>query len=357
MNDVETLKQVLTDAGFSQYEADVYLSVLELKDASVADISEISPVPRSRIYGVLENLTRQGYLETYEEDSLRARINDPSTVIEELSERSQRFSEAAAGIEETWEQPRMRQNNVRVFQSHSGALEAARDQLSAAETIVHLAVSPAELETLQAPLSSLRERDVVVRIVLHEGYQELDDPSELGVPYPDIASEVHFCRSLLPFIVLIDGEQTIFGVQSQHGTEYGTVVDDHILSSILHWYFQIQLWEPWDVVYTDPDAEEMTYISIRELIRDLESIRESGETATVRVEGIETFSGEQATIVGTVDDTIYTESDAVETRPFSQPFLQAAIVVSDESDSYTIGGYGAILEDIRAMRITVLSIG
>lgn len=355
MNDRESLTGILTDAGFSQYEADVYLSVLELSDASASDISEISPVPRSRVYDVLRDLERQGYLETYEQDSLRARISDPSAIVEDLTERSQDFSEAAAGIEETWEKPQVKQSSVRVFQDHDTTIEEARAHLSEADNIVHLAVSPDELTDIQETLEALRERGVIVRIALHEGHNEFDDPSDLSSLYPDVATEVRFCTSLLPFVALINGDTTIFGVQSQRGREYGMVVNDHILSSILHWYFQIQLWEPWDAVYSSSDTSDMMYVSIRELIRDIESVRDAGETVIVRVEGIETLSGDRVTITGPVDDIVYADSRATGDQPFSQPFIQAAIVVNDGTRTYTIGGYGAILEDVRATQITVVS--
>ncbi|MFC7157522.1 TrmB family transcriptional regulator [Halomarina halobia] len=356
MEDRESLKEILTDAGFSKYEAEVYLSVLELTDASVADIAEVSPVPRSRVYDVLRNLKREGYLETYERGSLRARIRDPSAVVETLTERSRDFAEAADGIEETWEQPQITQNSVRVFQEHESVIAHARQQLAEAKNIVHLAVSPDELNAISDSLKTLRERGVVVQIVLHEGSDGFEGPAAFDSLYPDVATEVRFCASLLPFIVLIDGDLTILGVQSQRGREYGMVVKYHVLSSILHWYFQIQLWEPWDVVYSSSEVDEMTYVSIRELIRDLESVRDTGETVTVRVKGIETLTGDRVTITGEVNDIMYVDSNAATDQPFRQPFIQAAIVVTDESRDYTIGGYGAILEDIRATRITILSV-
>lgn len=356
MDDRGSMKKILIDAGFSQYEADIYLSVLELTDASVADISEVSPVPRSRVYDVLRDLEQEGYLETYEQDSLRARIEDPSAVVESLKERSEQFDNAAEGIKERWEQPQIRQSSVRVFQEHEPVVTEARTQLAEADTIVHLAVSADELEAISDILAELRERGIIVRIVLHEGFDGFEEPSQFDSLYPKIATEVRFCTSLLPFVVLIDGDLTIFGVQNQRGSGYGLVVDDHIHSSILHWYFQIQLWEPWDVVYSSSELDELTYVSIRELIRDIESVRDTGETVTVRVEGIEMSSGDRVTITGVVDDIVYMDSDAASDQPFQQPFLQAAIIVSDGSENYTIGGYGAILEDIRATRITVLSV-
>lgn len=356
MNERDKIADVLTEAGFSQYEAEVYLAVLELTDASVADIAEVSSVPRSRVYGVLRDLEDQGMLESYEDEALRARITDPSPVAEELNQKSSRFSEAAADIEDLWEQPPFRQNKVRVFKNHGATLEEAQTRLRDAETIVHLAVSPDELIDLQDTLATLRERDIIVRIVLHEGFQGFDDPTELDVQYSSVATQVRFCRSLLPFLAMIDGGQTIFGVQSRHGNEYGLAIDDHFHSSILHWYFQIQLWEPWDTVYSSAETDETTYISIREFIRDVESVRNSDEEVVVSVEGIETFSGEPVTVTGTLEEIVYTDSEVADGQPFSQLFIQAAIVVSDDSETYTIGGYGAILEDIRAIRISIHSI-
>jgi sugar-specific transcriptional regulator TrmB len=357
MNDRESLREVLTGAGFSKYEADVYLSVLELTDANVADIASGSQVPRSRVYDVLRDLEREGYLETYEQDSLRARIGDPAAVVEELTARSKELSEAAADIEQRWEQPPAAQSNIQVFRDHGTTLDVARSRLSEAETIVHLAVSPDELEALEETLESLHDRGVIVQLVLHGGYETDVDPAELEPVYRDVATEVRFCRSLLPFIALINGDLTILGVQSQRGKEYGMAVNDHILSSILHWYFQIQLWEPWDTVYSSSDLDEMTYVSIRELIRDIESIRDEDETVTVRVEGIDTLSGDRVTITGTVDDIVYTDAQTAGDQTFSSPFIQAAIAVTEGNEKYTIGGYGAILEDVRATRITLLSIG
>ncbi|WP_158228693.1 TrmB family transcriptional regulator [Halorubrum sp. C191] len=356
MNDRDTLKEVLTDADFSQYEAEVYLSVLELGDDSVADIAETSPVPRSRVHGALSDLQRQGVLETYEGDSLRARIDDPSAVAEELARRSERFADAASGIRKTWEQPSVRQQSVQMFQDHDTTIDEAAQRLAEAETVVHLAVSPDELDVLRDTLKQLRDRDVVVRVALHEGYKQFGDPGDLPISYSAVAPEVRLCSSLLPFIALIDGDLSIFGIQSRHGSEYGVVFDDHTLSSILHWYFQIQLWEPWDAVYSSTEIDDLTYISIREFIREIESLRESDDRIVVRVEGIRTVSGEDVTVTGKVEDIVYSESNAATDQPFSHPFIQAAIAVDDGDDTYTIGGYGAILEDVRATRITVLSV-
>ena len=182
------------------------------------------------------------------------------------------------------------------------------------------------------------------------------DSAEAQSLYSTVASEVRFCSSLLPFVALVNGRTTVFGVGTHRTSEYGLVVDDHTLSSILHWYFEIQLWEPWETIHTVTADDDMTYVSIRELIRDIEALRSPETAVMVRVEGIATHTGEQISITGTVETFIDSDTYDSENDSLTQPFIQAAIAVDDGETTYTVGGYGAILEDIRAIETTVVSI-
>ena len=348
-----SITDVLIESGLSQYEAEVFLSVLELADASVTEIADSCAVPRSRVYDVLDSLERQGYLQTYERGALRAQVSDPAGVTQYLEAKSKRFSTVADEIEEIWQQPQVPQSNVRAFENYDSIIDEAKERLTEAENLIHLAVSPKELDMLADTLASAYEENVTIRISIQDPEGESNESDGLKSLYPEIATEVKDCTSIVPFIALIDGRIAVYGVDSGRGNEYGITVADHILSSILHWYFQVQLWEPWSTIYSSSDRDETIYASIRELIRDLESVRESQEEIVVRVEGIETKTGDSVDITGPIREMLHTGTD--QTSPFTQPFIQAAIVVSDGEQEYTIGGYGAIVEDVRATRISVIS--
>lgn len=72
----DTLADTLEDAGLSPHQADAFVTLLERGSASATDIAKASSVPDARIYDVLRDLEEDGYIETYEQDSLHARAND-----------------------------------------------------------------------------------------------------------------------------------------------------------------------------------------------------------------------------------------------------------------------------------------
>lgn len=354
MDDLDELEGVLADAGFSGYEAEAYVGLLQLRDASVSDLASVCSVPRSRLYDVLRDLEQAGYVETYEQEALRGRIANVSPAAEELRGRATRLEDAANRLESLWERPRFDRTDISVFQTHAATVTEATTRIDAAEHTVHLCVAPDELLELVDPLRDVVDRGVMVRIALQTG--EADADEDLPRLFPDVASEVRRCESTAHFIALVDGSFAALAVDNEWDGQYGLVVDDNALASILHWYYQIQLWEPWDTLYSASMGSPTTYVSIRELIRDIESVRAGDETVTVRVEGVETQSKEAVEVEGEVVDVIYTDIYEDRDVTFAQQFVQATLRIRTDDEEYTVGGYGAVLEDIRAIQMTITAI-
>jgi len=354
MDDLDELEGVLAEAGFSGYEAEAYVGLLQLRDASVAELANVCSVPRSRLYDVLRDLEESGYVETYEQEALRGRIANVSPAAEELRERATQLDEAADRLEEVWERPRFEHTDVSVFQTHAATVTEATTRIDAAEHTVHLCVSPDELLELADPLQDAVERGVVIRVAVQTA--EADGDEDLPHLFPDVASEVRRCESNAHFIALVDGSFAALAVDNEWDGQYGLVVDDNALTSIFHWYYQIQLWEPWDTLYSASMGSPTTYVSIRELIRDIESVRADDETVTVRVEGVETQSKEAVELEGEVVDVIYTDIYEDRDVTFAQQFIQAALEIRSDGRTYTVGGYGAVVEDIRAIQMTITAI-
>ncbi|WP_135366042.1 TrmB family transcriptional regulator [Halosimplex halophilum] len=354
MDDLDELEGVLADAGFSGYEAEAYLGLLQLRDASVAELASVCSVPRSRLYDVLRDLEDEGYVETYERESLRGRIANVSAAAEELRDRATELEDGADRLEAVWERPRFEQTDISVFQTHAATVREATARIDAAEHTVHLCVTPDELLELADPLRDAIDRDVVIRIAVQTGETGAD--TDLPHLFPDVAFEVRQCEAAAHFIALVDGSFAALAVDNEWDGQYGLVVDDNTLGSILHWYYQIQLWEPWDTLYSASMGTPTTFVSIRELIREIESVRTDDETVTVRVEGVDTESREAVEIEGEVVDVIYTDIYEDRDVTFAQQFIQAALRVRSGDEEYTIGGYGAVLEDIRAIQMTITDI-
>lgn len=73
----DDLVAVLKQAGFSPYQADAYVTLLELGATAASELADASDVPGPRIYDVLGDLEDRGYVVTYEQDRLYARARDP----------------------------------------------------------------------------------------------------------------------------------------------------------------------------------------------------------------------------------------------------------------------------------------
>ena len=354
MDDLDDLEEALADAGFSGYEAEAYLGILRLRDASVAELTDVCSVPRSRLYDVLRDLERGGYVETYEEGSLRARIATVSPAVDELREWSAELDDAADQLETLWERPRFEHTDISVFQTHAATVREATARIDAAEHAVHLCVTTTELLELADTLRSAVDRGVIVRIAIQSATGDEDE--DIPRLFPEVASEVRRCESSMHFVALVDGSTGVLAVDNEWDGEYGLVANDNTLTSIFHWYFQIQLWEPWDTLYSESIGVRTTYVSIRELIRDVESLRTDDESVFVRVEGIDTQSREAVDIEGEVLDVLYTDIYEDRDVTFAQQFVQAALKIRTNGDEHTVGGYGAVLEDIRAIQMTITSI-
>ena len=354
MDDFDDLETALADAGFSGYEAEAYLGVLRLRDASVAELADVCSVPRSRLYDVLRDLEREGYIETYEDDSLRARIANVTPAVEELREWSAELDDAADQLESLWEQPRFEHTDISVFQTQAATVREATARIDAAEHAVHLCATLTELLDLADTLRDAVDRGVVVRVAVQNGTDDTDE--DIPRLFPEVASEVRRCESTMHFIALVDGSAGVLAVDNEWDGEYGLVADDNTLTSIFHWYFQIQLWEPWDTLYSESIGVTTTYVSIRELIRDVESLRMDDESVFVRVEGVDTQSREAVDIEGEVVDVLYTDIYEDRDVTFAQQFIQAALEIRADGEEYTVGGYGAVLEDIRAIQMSITSI-
>jgi sugar-specific transcriptional regulator TrmB len=72
--------------GMNEYEARVYVTLAGLKRASARNIHDASRVPRGRIYDILGDLTRRGFIGMITGSPNQYYILDPDTVFERLKE-------------------------------------------------------------------------------------------------------------------------------------------------------------------------------------------------------------------------------------------------------------------------------
>lgn len=352
--DSSELADTLEAAGLSPYQASAYVAVLELGAASATEIAEASDVPKPRIYDVLDGLDSYGYVETYENGSLHARAHSPAEVLEDLRDRADRFEAAASEVEERWEQPELESSGPSIVSRFQTVLDQAETFIDEAEYQIQLSVTPEDFERLRPKLVDAHERGVSTRISIH---------TEQGEELPEIERfegtclEVRHRQFPAPFVVLVDREKTCFAHHPESYEQNGVLVNDRIYTFVFHWYFLTCLWEHWDTVYSDySDSFPVGYVDIRQCVRDLRPLVEAGATPRVRIEGFKVDTGTPVTFTGDVSEAVCTDAsdsgDAVE-RLSGKVTLK---VDTDDGEVVTTGGWGAMLEDVEARRVTVLDV-
>lgn len=347
--DSEELTAALRDAGLSPYQASAYVTVLELDDATATAVVAECSVPRPRIYDVLAELADRGYVETYEREHLRVRAREPEAVVADLRERATAFETAAEEIKRQWERPAPSGHAIDVFSGADAVVRHAREAITDATSAVQIAASADRFDRL---LSAIREAaDGGAAVKLSLSVPDDDELPPLERAFGDRQIEVRRRTSPAPFLALVDGEATYLAVET--GSEYGTYVNDAALTSMLYWYFQFALWESWPEVYAGDGRTPGSYAEIRQCIRDLAPRLEHGERPRATVDGIEVATGDRRELRGTVVDVRHPRRPDEEPDDGALVTGQATLTLETDDGTHTVGGFGAIVEDLRATRIRV----
>ncbi len=351
--ETEELRAALEDAGLSQYQSDAYVAVLELGKASAVEIADACSVPQARIYDVLRDLEADGYIETYEQDSLHARARDPEEVLSSLREQAETLATAAEEIAERWERPAVDDHMVSIVKRFDTVFDRARTLVTEAENDVQLSVSPEQFRDLRPQLEQARENGVVVKVSIHtEDVSTLPSDEELE----GAATEVRHRELPSPFLALVDRTKTCFAPHDRSVNQYGVLVEDYTLTYVFHWFFLTSLWGVWDTVHTERASDPpIEYTNIRQCVRDIEPLLNDGAAIEVRIRGYETESGDPCELSGTIARATYAgvSSETDETVPLSQLAGKVTIYVDDGERERAVGGWGAFVEDVEATRITI----
>ena len=351
------LSETLEEAGLSPYQADAYITVLELGAAPVTRIADASGVPDPRIYDVLRDLESTGYIETYERESLYARANDLDAIVDDLNSRANRFAAATEEIERRWNEPSVEQSTVSIVTRFETVIKNADEFIRGAESQVNVSVAVDDFEQLRPALRDATERGVRVNLSIHTPEDEasaLPDPEALS----DVCSEARHRRLPSPFAVIVDRTKTCFAPHAGSTNEYGVLVDDRTHTYVFHWYFLTTQWDTWEPIYSSiGDEPPIEYVDIRYCVRDVAPLVRDGATVRVRIEGTDTESGAKRTVEGKLSEILVTgPENAADVDVIASYGGQVALVVETDEGPVEVGGWGAMVEDIEAHRITVVGV-
>lgn len=346
------LMAVLEDAGLSPYQADAYVTLLDLGSASAGELADASGVPRPRIYDILGSLEEAGYVVTFEEDRLYARANDPEEALAGLRSRIDRFGSAVEEIETRWREPESQTSDVSIVKRFGTVFQRARKDIAEADIHVQVAATPDQLAELEADLVDAKARGVYVQVTLQvNGDAEPFDRADFEATCDEIRSHDRD----EPFVVLTDRRRVAYSPHARTEQAYGVLVDDRVTAYVFHWFYLTVLWEACEPLFAYDDGEPpLTFVEIRDCIRIVEQYLEDGATVYATVEGYDSRTGFHRTLEGRIVDIDYAKkakSDGV--APIADLAGRASLTLETDDGTRTVGGQGASEEEIAADRVVV----
>ncbi|MFB6244403.1 MAG: TrmB family transcriptional regulator [Halobaculum sp.] len=351
--ETDALVETLQDAGLSPYQANAYVALLELGVASATEVADAGDVPAPRIYDVLDSLEDQGYIETYEQNTLHARAHSPTDVLDDLRERSTRFERAAEEVEDRWEEPELEGNEASIVSRFRTVLERAETFVDDAAYQVLLSTTVEHFEQLKPSLKAAYDRGVSVRVSLHT---ERDDDTTVLPDVSGVATEVRHRPLPAPFLALADRRRACFAHHPEAYDQYGVLINDRTHTFVFYWYFLTSLWEQWERVHDDQtNGFPVEYMDIRNCARDLSALDLSVYDARLQVEGYDVNTGAERELVGSVERIRCPVPIEPDTHVVDL-VGQVTVDLRTNDGVTSVGGWGALIEDVEATRITLLSV-
>ncbi|WP_217694341.1 TrmB family transcriptional regulator [Haladaptatus litoreus] len=347
------LRQALGYADLTSYQADAYLTLLQMGVSPAIEVGRESSVPVSQVYDVLRELESMGYVETIEREKLYVRPCDPDVSMSDLESRGELLHDAAEEIRERYRKPEQVDARIGVTKRVETAVENAEILIDDADTVIEVAGSYKQLQQLLPTLQAARDRDVIVRAVVYVDDGQIPPP---GFDPTDALSELRVCSIPGPFLVVIDRHRTCFAPNTRSDEAYGVLINDRMLPFVFHWYYLTCLWNPYPRVYVD-ESEQFTYFTLEEFIRDCYWLYEDGYDLRIVVDGIDIATERETTLEGTVTDISFLGDERQRPRlTLSDLGSHANVTLDTGEETVVLGGWGAVFEDVELRTISLVGL-
>ncbi|MXV63125.1 TrmB family transcriptional regulator [Natronorubrum sp. JWXQ-INN-674] len=217
----EQAVQLLGELGLTEYEARCFVAASRVSTATAAEISDLSDVPRSRVYDALERLHRRGLVDVQQSEPRKYRAISKATALESLQEQYEATIEATdEALSNLQKASDLEESGAWAIADHDhvtnrigGFLEAATDEIYVLVTdgdlldqqfLEHLAVADDDV-TVRVEVPSEETRDRVQGVV----------PSATVVPTDLAADPAVLENKWLGRIVMVDRRAVLLGAVTE----------------------------------------------------------------------------------------------------------------------------------------------
>ena len=250
----ELINKVRYYFGLNIYEAKAWLALLSRGAASAGEIAQISSVPRSRTYDVLESLEKQGFVIQKLDKPVRYLAVKPDVVIEKLKnkvaidadERTQILSKFNNSLDykdlEMLHVHGVQTVNLEdlstIVKGKSNVQYQMKSMLNSAQKEVLFVTTPAalkqEMKFLSSMLEKLDSKGVDVKFGINA------KPEEIKQIEKDLKAKI-IPTNLNSRFMIVDGKQLLTMLSDKHDEEMGVWLNSEFVANSLTDLFHASL--------------------------------------------------------------------------------------------------------------------
>ena len=341
----EDVVEHLQELGLTEYQSRGYLAAVKLGSARPSELAEESGVPRARIYDVIDDLGRLGFVDVRERSGGKeVTAPPPEVVLEQFRKRkvtrlSETVESTVSALERVHDPAEASTGFVSMVGLRESAVRHAKQAIEEADWWLSMAVPYELFLDLADEVEAAIDRGVNVRLVLPEEDARSVDPVDL----PDWIQVRH--RSLADTLIAADRSYGVFSSRSPRQDEepfIATQVENLVF--LFQNYFE-QFWtgSAW---LQSVDTFPRRYLDPWRVLKELADDVDDGAEFTVRVSGYHTVEERTGTWEGPLVDYELSSPDPADYRVVLP--VKAALFLEIDGERTEIGGRKAVLAPIAA---------
>ncbi|MBS1254074.1 MAG: hypothetical protein MAG451_03130 [Anaerolineales bacterium] len=244
-----SLLEDLTDIGFTEYEAKVYLALLRENPATGYHLSKEAGIPRSMVYEALGRLDVRGaVLKSAEDKATLYRPLPPDALLDRYRQEHRRLMHnLRSGLRQLY--VAQDEDLLWTTTGREAVLAYAGQMIRGTESELMLVLADPDLESLREGVVAAADRDVTVSALL-TGEGELSCAQ--AARHPPMESELHELTDSL--VIVADGREALIGSTDLEMT--ATITRNRNLVLIAHQFVWMELFAQRIFARLGPDLLE-----------------------------------------------------------------------------------------------------
>ncbi|MCJ7559504.1 hypothetical protein MUO79_02655 [Candidatus Bathyarchaeota archaeon] len=211
---MDSVVEKLQRVGLTEYEAKVYLVLLNTHLCTATQVSLKSRVPRTKIYSVLESLKNKGWIRVYSGVPLLFKVVEPLKVFEQIKDDYAKFLES---VQTTLKEKVNNMKEKFVIKKFGIRIEELKEEIKKAKTVE---INNATTNFLKK-VSDAFGKDALIRVLLFPGEAKISNTRNVEFKQAEVAIvSIVRNREVPSMSIILDENRTFTAFQDPVDRKY-----------------------------------------------------------------------------------------------------------------------------------------